>query len=165
MKWLSAIGAVASILGAIWAFYEARKAAASAKKAEKVRKELIERRKMVEMSQLYAETSRILRAVSAVGPSCNPSLLRGVNCGHIAREVEEYCRFVNEQRSHFADFFDNSAQQLCGDLAVDIEALAEAGSFDEKKSAGKRIYNKINNFMPAVKALADEKRERPNEVA
>lgn len=162
MEWLSAIGAVASIIGAFWALYEARKASLSASKAEEMRNDLIERRKMVEVSQVHTETARILRTVSAVGPSCNPSLLRGVNCGLIARDVQEYCRFINEQRAHFADFFDNSAKQLCEDLAGDIEALSEAKSFDEKKSAGKRIYNKINNFMPAVKTLADQKRERPN---
>ena len=162
MVWLSAIGALASIICALWALYEARQASLSASKAEAMRNELIERRKMVEASQLHTETSRILRTVSAVGPSCNPTLLRGVNCGLIARDVEEYCRFVNEQRTHFADFFDNSARELCEDLAADIEALTEARSFEEKKGAGRRLYNKINNFMPVVKTLADDRRERPN---
>lgn len=159
-RWISVIGALASIVAALWAFYEAYKASKSASKAELLRNEIIERRKMIEVSQVYAETNRILKTVSAVGPSCNTSLLRGVNCGNIAKEVEEYSRFINEQSIHFSDLFENKANELCKDLNGDIEALAEAKSFEDKKAAGKRIYFKINNFMPHVKSLADAKKER-----
>jgi hypothetical protein len=57
---LSIAGSVASIGAAIWAFIEARKAADSATKAELVRNELIDRRKLVEVSKIYAQTDRIL---------------------------------------------------------------------------------------------------------
>tara|TARA_B110000211_G_C14040845_1_gene536674 strand:- start:905 stop:1411 length:507 start_codon:yes stop_codon:yes gene_type:complete len=157
---ISIIGSIASIGGAIWAFVEAKKAAFSASRAETVRDEIIERRKVVEVSQVHAETSRVLKTVSKVGPSCNESLLIGVNCGNIAKDVEEYSRYINEHRSHFTDFFENKATELCEQLNPDIEKLSEAMSFDDKKNAGKSIYYKINGFMPFVKDLADEKKER-----
>lgn len=159
-KWLSIFGAVASIGGALWALYEARQASKSASKAEIARDELIERRKMVEVSKVHTETDRILKTVSTVGPSCNRSLLQGVSCASIAKEVEEYSRFINEQSSHFSDSFENKAKKMCDDLNENIEALSEAKSFDEKKKAGKSIYYRINTFMPTVKALSDEKKER-----
>jgi len=102
--WISVIGSIASIGGAIWAFVEARKSSRAATKAEKVRDEIISRRKLIEVSQVHAETARILKIVSTVGPACNPSLLRGVNCGSIAKDVEEYSRYINEHSSHFNDF-------------------------------------------------------------
>ncbi|EOW9422317.1 hypothetical protein ACOCGP_003537 [Vibrio cholerae] len=158
-SWISVIGSIASIGGAIWAFIEANKASKSASKAEKVKGELVERRKLVEVSQVHAETSRILKTVSTVGPSCNSSLLRGVNCANIAKEVEEYCRYINEQSSHFSDFFDNKAKELCAAVRPNVELLSEAKTFDEKKSAGKTIYYLIDGFMPLVKGLSDEKKE------
>lgn len=157
---LTIIGSIASIGGAIWACYEAKNAANSATKAEKVRDEMIHRRKMVEVTQVHAETKRILKVVSKVGPSCNSTLIRGVNCADIAKDVEEYSRFINEQSSHFTMFFENKAKELCEDLRDDIESLAEAKSYEDKKSAGKSIYYKIYNFMPTVKQLSDEKKER-----
>ena len=157
--WISVIGSLASIAAAIWAFIEARKASKAATKAENVKDEIIERRKIVEVSQVHAETSRILKIVSKVGPSCNQSLLRGVNCGSIAKEVEEYSRFINEHSSHFTDFFENKAKELCEQLNPDIESLSEAKSFEDKKESGKSIYYKINSFMPFVKQLSDEKKE------
>lgn len=162
--WLSIIGSIASIGGAIWAFYEAKQASKSASKAEMVRDEVIRRRKMLEVSQVHAETNRILNVVSKVGPSCNSTLLRGVNSSDIAKEVEEYSRFINEQSSHFTNFFENHANELCNAIKDDIEALAEAKSNEEKKLAGKTIYYKIYNFLPTVKQLSDEKRERGIEI-
>lgn len=157
---ISIAGSIASIGGAIWAFVQARKAIAAKEASEELRDELIHRRKIVEVSQVHNETRRILGVVSKVGPSCNPRLLRGVNCSEIAREVEEYVRFLLEQSDHFTHFFENSARSLCDELKDDIEALSEADSFEDKKKYGKSIYYKIQSFMPTVKRLSDEKRER-----
>ena len=157
--WISVIGSIASIGGAIWAFVEARKSSRAAIKAEKVRDEIVSRRTLIEVSQVHAETTRVLKIVSKVGPACNPSLLRGVNCGSIAKDVEEYSRYINEHSSLFNDFFENKAKELCQGLHPDIEALSEAKSFEEKKVAGKSIYYKIDGFMPFVKELSDERRE------
>lgn len=163
-RFLSIIGSVASIGAAIWAFFEARDARKSANQAEKFRNEIVERRALVEISMVHAETTRILKVISVVGPACNPKFLRGVNCAAIAKEVEEYARFINEQRSHFNDIFENRAIELCEDLIPDIEALSEAATFEKKKTAGKSIYYKINNFLPLVKELSDEKVVRRDEA-
>lgn len=157
---ISIVGSFASIGAAIWAFIEAKKSTNAADKAEQLRDELIHRRKMVEVSQIHSETSRILSVVSKVGPSCNEKLLKGVNCADIAKEVEIYARFILEQSGHFTDFFENKAKELCDDLKDNIEGLSEAVKFEDKKSHGKSIYYKIQNFMPAAKQLSDEKKER-----
>lgn len=157
--WVSVAGSLASICGAVWSFVEARKSSGAATAAERVRDELISRRTLIEISQVHAETARILQTVSAVGPSCNPSLLRGVNTGAIAKAVEEYSRYLNEHSSHFSDDFINKAEELCQGLHPDIESLSEAKSFEDKKAAGKSIYYKISSFMPFVKVLSDQRRD------
>lgn len=153
------LGAIASIVGAIIAIFAAIRSKKSAKLAEDIRDEMISHRKMVEVSQVYARTTSILNIVSKVGPSCNIKLLRGVNCADIAKYVEEYTRFIMEQSAHFNELFGNKAKELCDDIKTDIENLAEANSFEEKKKYGKRIYYKIENFMPEVKNLSDDKKE------
>lgn len=157
---ISIIGSFASIGAAIWAFLEARKSANAATKAEVLHDELVHRREIVEVSQVHSETKRVLSVISKVGPSCNAKLLKGVNCADIAKEVETYASFIFEQSGHFTDFFENKAKELCEDLKEDIESLSEAVAFEDKKQYGKSIYYKIQNFMPAVKELSDEKRER-----
>lgn len=159
-SWLSILGSLASIGGAIWAYFQARRSRTFAEQAKAIRDELVERRKVIEVSKVHAETTRILRLVSNVGPTCTPTSLKTVKCSEIAKEVEEYTRLLNEQGTHFTYMLDNQARKLCEDLKPDIEALAEANDFDSKKSAGKSIYYKIDDFMPLVKAVMDEKKER-----
>ena len=99
---LSIVGSIASILGGIWAFVEARKSARSASAAEQVRRELVDRRKLAEVAQIHAEIKRILNLVSRVGPTCTQQSVKGVNCPEIAREVESFSAMLIEQGSHFS---------------------------------------------------------------
>lgn len=157
--WISIIGSLASIGGAAWAFFEARDASRSASRAERVRSEIVTRREMVELSQIHTETKRILGVVSRIGPSSSLNLLTGIDCSSIAKDVEEYCRLINEHSTHYSELFKNHALKLCGDLNDDITSLAEATQQHEKKEIGTRIYHKINSFLPVAKNLADEKKE------
>jgi hypothetical protein len=163
--WLSILGSAASIGAAIWAYFQARRSRTFAEQAEAVRDELIERRKIIEVSKVYGETTRILRLVSNVGPTCTPTSIKTLKCHEIAKEVEEFTRLLNEQGSHFTYMLENQARKLCDDLKSDIEALAEANDFESKKHAGKSIYYKIDDFMPLVKSVMDEKKERQPEIA
>lgn len=164
-SWLSIVGSIASIGGAIWAYFEARRSRTFAEQAKAVRDELVERRKVIEVSKVHSETTRILRLVSNVGPTCTPTSLKTIKCNEIAKEVEEYTRLLNEQSTHFTHMLDNQARKLCEDLKPDIEALAEAKDYESKKNAGKSIYYKIDDFMPLVKMVLDEKKERQPTLA
>ncbi len=156
---LSIVGSVASIFGAIWAWVEAKKAARSADAAERVRQELVDRRKLVEVAQIHSEIKRVLGVVAKVGPTSTPQLVRGLNCADIAREVETFAAMLLERGSHFSDLSDH-AMVMRDDLRADIEGLAEAKTFEDKKRYGKSIYYKIESFTPVVKQLADAKKEQ-----
>ncbi|MGI2130121.1 hypothetical protein ACRN93_02130 [Shewanella baltica] len=87
---------------------------------------MIDRRRLVEVSKVHAQTDKILSVVSKIGPSCNIKKLKGVDFHGIAKEVEEYARYLNEQSSNFSDLFVNKAISLCNELNEDIEALSDA---------------------------------------
>lgn len=157
---LSILGSLASIGAAIWAFIEAKKAARAATRAAAMRDEIIHRRGLIEVSQVYADTKRILAVAAEVGPTTNAKLLRGVDTSNTARQIEEYARLLLEQSSHFSDLFGNEARTLCERLRPDIESLAEATTPEQKKAAGKSIYYCISAFMPIAKRLADGQREQ-----
>ena len=157
---LSILGSIASIGGAVWAYRQARRSKKYATEARRFRDDIINRRELVEVSQVYTETKRILHVVSRVGPTCTADSIKGIDCAGIAREVEEYSRFLNEQNSHFNEFFNNRAKKLCDSLVGDIETLSEALEFEDIKKNGKNIYYKIYEFLPFVKSLTDEKKEQ-----
>lgn len=154
---LSIIASIASILAAGLAFRESGKAARSASAAERVRIELVTRRTLAEVAQIQSDIRRVLSAVSRVGPTSTRQLVRGLDCAAIAREVEEFLAKLLEHRGHFSDLYSDRATELRNELTADIEGLAEATTFEDKKRFGKSIYYKIENFVPVVKQLADFK--------
>ena len=160
-SFLSIVASIASIFGAIWSLREARKAKQSADTAERVRQELAGRRTLAEVAQIHAEIKRILNLVARVGPTSTPQLVKGLNCADIAREVEAFIAMLIEHGSHFSDIYSDRATKLRNDLKSDIESLAEARTFEDKKQYGKSIYYEIENFTPVVKQLADAKQDHP----
>lgn len=156
---LSIVGSIASIFGAVWALKEAKKAARSASAAERVRQELVDRRELAEIAQIHFEIKRVLGLIARVGPTSTQQHVKGVNCADIAREVQAFVAMLLEQRSHFSDFYSDRASELRDNLKMDIEGLAEAKTFDDKKRFGKSKYYKIENFTPVVKQLSDAKQE------
>lgn len=158
---LSILASIASILGAIWSIREAGKAKSSANAAERIRQEMVDRRKLAEVVQIQSEMRRILGLVARVGPTSTPQLIKGVNCADVAREVESFISTLLERRSHFTDLYSDRATDLRNEIRIDIESLAEAKTFDDKKRHGKNIYYAIENFGAIVKQLSDAKQEYP----
>jgi len=156
---LTFLGSIASIGGAIYAYRQAVHSRNSATEAKKVRDEFIRRRGLVETSQVHAETNRIIKVVSKVGPSCTNLTIKGLEVNKIAQEIEEYSLFLNTQSEHFNEMDSNRAKELCLSLKEDIENLSEATAFIDIKSIGKSIYYKIYEFLPVAKSLTDSKKE------
>lgn len=160
-KWISIAGSIASIGAAMWAFIEALKASRSASRAQQIRDEMVFRREIIEVSQVHTETNRILRVVSKIGgPATNLKMLAGIDINGIAKDLEEYARFINEHSTHYTEFFKNKARELCDDINPDIQSLSEAQTAEQIKAVGTRIYQNISRFLPNAKSFADERRER-----
>ena len=145
--------------GAIWAWRKAKQASDEADVARGVLREISDRRKLVEVSQVHAETKKILKVVAKVGPSSVPEQLTGVDSAEMARQILEYSAFIREQRSHFAYDFEDRATKLCDGLAPHIEALAQATDGAARRDSGKTIYYLIEEFLAIAKEISDEKRE------
>ncbi|MBA3769510.1 MAG: hypothetical protein H0X08_03260 [Blastocatellia bacterium] len=150
---------MASIGAAIWAFVEARKAGKFASTVERIKDELVSRRNLVEVSQVYREANRAIAALTAVGPSCTSSSVRGLNCSLIAAQVLEFVTFLNTHRAGLPEALRPKVNLLVLETKKEVSLLAEAKTFEAKKSAGTAIYYKIASLMPEIKVLADEKNE------
>ncbi len=73
---------------------------------------MIDRREIIEVSQVHTETKKILRVVYRIGGASNLNMLTGIDCFDIAKQIEEYALFINEHRSHYNEFFQNTAKAL-----------------------------------------------------
>lgn len=162
---LTLIGSLASIGAAIWSFIQAGRSKSFAEQVRDMRDELVNRRKIVEVSKVYSETNRILQLVSRIGPTCTPASIKTLRVDEIAKEVGEYARLLNEQSEHFSSFFGNQARKLCGELREDVEGLAMSDHFEDIKEYGKSIYYKLEDFFPLAKFQLDGKIESATTVS
>lgn len=160
MNWLTIVGTVASIGGAIFACIQAHRSRTFADQAKQIQEGFVEKRKVVEVSEIYNATERILRVVSQVGATSTETSIKTICIRDIAKEVEEYTRLLNAQNAHFTEAIINHGKTLCEGLREDIEALVEAQDYESIKKSGKRIYFKIEDFLPKVKELLDNKKEK-----
>ena len=153
---INIVASIVSIVCAIWSFLSASRAAQI---KEQIRNKISNQRKLNEASNIHDKTRKILSVISKVGHACTESHLKGIDCASIAKNVQEYCSYINAYSADFTKSFKNIVKELCEELYIDIEALAEAKTFKDKKSAGKNIYIKINSFRPVAKAHLDKIKE------
>lgn len=155
---INIVTSIVSVVCAIWSFLSASRAAQI---KEQIRNKISNQKKLNEASNIHDKTRKILSVISKVGgPACTESHLKGIDCASIAKDVQEYCSYINEHSAGFTKSSKNIVKELCKELYTDIEALAEAKTYRDKKSAGKKIYIKINDgFLPVAKEHADEIRE------
>ncbi|WP_312905159.1 hypothetical protein [Stutzerimonas nitrititolerans] len=86
--------------------------------------------------------------------------MRGLDTRGISRHLEGYCQTLNEHSYLFSDALDNSALKLSTELLNEVTIIANSESLDDVKAAGSRAFLSINRFMPLIKDLSDERREK-----
>lgn len=86
--------------------------------------------------------------------------MRGLDTKGISRQLEIYCQNLNEHSYLFSGAMDNAALKLSDELLAEVAVIASAQSLDDVKSAGSRAFLSINQFMPLIKDLSDERREK-----
>jgi hypothetical protein len=135
--WIAITGSIFSIGGALYALYQAHQSKKYSIEAQNVRDELIDRRKLSEISRIHSETHNILKSVSRIGSTSTESSVKSVKCIDIAKDVEEYSKLINEQslNSGNSKLFDKEVKKLCKLLDNKVKCLSEVNEFTEIYSA------------------------------
>lgn len=153
------IGTIASIGGAIISILQARKAAKSATEVELFKTQISNQKKMLEVVQVFERTERIVEDISVIGLSANLKLIRGLDCSPIAKQLEDYLRFLEVNTSYYKDESGNRAEKLCNFLEGAIPALSDSRTDQEKLNNGREIYHEIQSFRPKAKEISDLSKE------
>nr|WP_319401861.1 hypothetical protein [uncultured Carboxylicivirga sp.] len=148
------ITGLASIIGAIIAISEARKAKNSAEIATSAKNEILDIKNTEEISKVYSETKNIIKELRKVGPTATATKIKGVDNNEIASRVLEYSSLLNEHKSIFNQ--QNEVDSLCNKLKTPVQKLANAKDADEIINQGKKIYNLINNHLSQIKKELDD---------
>ena len=156
---LSIAGSIASIAGAIWALFEARKSAKSADAVKRMRSEMMDRRDIAHLSSMYGETKKIHRVIAQIGPTATPNTIKGVDLFEIATQVSVFVTMLTEHRGSFTGESAAEVGALLDALSDQIENLDQVKSLVDKRRFGKEVFNLIQSLIPIVKRQLDEKQD------
>ncbi len=159
MEFWTAIGTVASVLGAAVSIWQARRARSAAQQASRIRRELAGRREASELGSLEACCRRAQARVTKYGPAASPDSLRGIDRSADAGVVQEFVLLLREHRQYFGPRTPNAADELCSTVEVALRSFARAGDSEAGAVAGSEILLALSSFLPRLKRAHETKLE------
>lgn len=154
------IGTIASLYGAKISISQAKKAAQSATEIELFKAQISNQKKMLEVVQVFERTERIMEDISVIGLTATLNSIRGLDYSPIAKQLEDYMRFLEVNTSHYNDNSGNRAKELCNFLKEAIPKLSDSKSNQERLSNGREIHLKVQSFRPKAKEISDLNKEK-----
>lgn len=152
---LNVISAIASILGAVFSCFQAKKAKNAAIAAKETKEKIINKIHLGKLSEIDIKTKNTLQIIGKIGPACNEKSIKGINCQKVAEDVQNYSSFIIKHKHIIKE--DKFIEEFCRELLKFCKKLSEAKEFKEKKRAGEKIYNLIHGFSSKIMPLVDNK--------
>lgn len=157
MDWLSIVGSIASIGGAIWAWREAVKSSNFASKAEQIKTQMINQRKTSELSELKPLVSEALECVKRYSTTMTSSLI-GADTSNKENEAAKVQSLLNKI-VEFSDYFtDGFATDFFDASHASLQSFLNASTPNDSKKFGMELHRQIVDFSSILrKALTDKK--------
>ena len=159
MSILTVIGTVASIIGAWVSVKYASKASDAAKEAKRIKSQLIDQRKVSELTKLQVSCKRAQNSMAKYGPASTQAGLAGNSTANDSRDVQDFILLLKENRSHFGNKTPNEADDFCSVLTPLLDSFAQSSAPNDQRDNGKQIVIHLSSFAAAIKTRLDSKRE------
>jgi hypothetical protein len=160
MTILTWVGTVASLGGAGVSLWQSLKSRSAAEEAERIRSQLIDHRKAVELAQVQATCRKAQKSMEKYGPGSVPSSLAGIiSQEKDAGDVQEFIVVLREHREHFGARQPNVVDQFCKTLTPVLNAFAQATDHVLWREHGSQIVIHLSSIAADIKKRLDHKRE------
>ncbi len=158
-EFLYILGAVASLAGAYVAIRQARRARRAADEAEEVRRQVVTRRQVGELSKIHTMLERATKTMSKYGSTSGSIGLRGTSPDRDAQDVQEFALTLKEHIGLFENGNATEAEETYRSLRTLLEQFSSATTDDRRRAVGTAILHKLADFSPHLK-LSRDARER-----
>lgn len=154
MDALYVLGAIASIVGALFAWRHAWNAGQSATAAEEAKGALIERQRSGEAFRLLSEVSRAIDVSRPIAIGANPNALRGGALEEIKEALQKLVDVFAENKHYLPDSRQTEVSALMSEVQDRIPKL-QVDTSDSIKRHGSKIHEAIQSLSGIVKQACD----------
>lgn len=156
----SVLGSIASIIGAYWAFKEARKSKSFSELSKSIRNELISRRNLVESSTLLDETQKLINRLGKIGPSIDLKKLKGFDFKPLIEYITEYQTLLTKYGDQGNDDFKISSGAIYEDLKECVTQMNCSDGPETLRGIGTDIIYKVQIFLGKVQSLSNQHHDK-----
>lgn len=153
------VGAVASLLGAGIAIWQASKAKSAANEAKSVKEQILDHRQISELSKIQSSCRKAQNAMAKYGPASSLNSLSGLDPEHDAKEVQDFLLLITENRDYFKHNIKpnlwNEADSLSDKIHPILIEFVDETEGKKLKASGTKILLELNQFSSTIKKLVD----------
>jgi len=158
MDWLSIVGSIASIGGALWAWKEAKNSSNSATKAEQIKSQIINQRKTSELSELKPLVTDAMESVKKYSTQMMSSF---IGMDKTTKEVEaQKVQTLLNKIVEFGEYFpDGFADDFFNTAHSSLQSFLSATEPENEKKHGMDLHKQIVDFSSVLRKNLTDKKE------
>jgi len=150
--WVGIIGAVISVVGTFITIIEARKAKASANKAQILLKTIQREQGQIALSKLYADARNIMiSTIKLTTPSNSSKKLSGVNSSIIVTSVRTFIDNLKENCHHLPTDKIELVEATYKEITQNINNFLAEDNQSVKNQFGDQIHEAIGDILKIIK--------------
>jgi F0F1-type ATP synthase alpha subunit len=154
--WVTIVGTVASILGALVSFTQAAKSKSAADLAGNIKTQLISHKETSELTKVQSSCKTAQRAMAKYGPGSTPEGLIGVDKAADAATVQEFLSVLIEHRDYFGSVEPNKADDFHKQLSDFLDKFSLANDQNQAREHGKLIVMSLDRCSAEIKKSLDD---------
>lgn len=156
MDFLTIIGSIASIAGAVFAFREALKAKSAAQQAKEIRNNIANEQKKIFISKILTETKKVMGVSIKMTTSATPTKkIRGLNYQSSIEQLREYIDILKENSHYFKPENKKNLEQHYKSIEEQFPKLAIETVQQKKYEIGDKIHNSMGEILKVIRPELD----------
>lgn len=158
---LTIVGTIASIIGAIIALIEARKAKSFAEYAETIRDSIALEQNKISISKLLTETKNIMSISIKMTTSATPDKrITGLNYQKSIEEIRKYIDILKENNHYVSPEESKLIEIQYKKIEIFLVELAIESEQVKKYEIGNSIHNSMGEILKKIKPELDIKQKQ-----
>jgi hypothetical protein len=162
MPLLTFLGTVASIVGAIFSFFQAKRSRNAAKEAKHVQKQLVHQRQTSELAQIQASCERAIKSMDRYGIASAPGSLQGVDPANEANDVQAFILVLKKNKAYFRGNAANEIDLFVAEVSQLLDTFAQSSEPGDLRKYGNQILMKLGDCAAVIKTRFESKRDKLN---
>ncbi len=153
MDYFNFITSIVTVLSAIWTFYSALAVKRDLKTISKIKLEIIEKRNLKELTELYHLTKKNQNTFNKFGFAVTDNSLKGINLETESLEMQNYLNKLIENIHFFDETKQNFIKEIHKEIGQNTTKLTSTNQSNIVKKNGIKIIDNLSQISTILNKM------------